>query len=241
MPLNSFVYCWTDKATSKLYVGFHKGNEDDGYICSSKNMLAEYNARPHDFSRQVMAKGTYDDCRAFEIAVIKAMLAGNVPCYNLNAGGAIVYTDEIRRKISATHKGKVISEEHREAIRKWNAEKRQPATEETREKIAEAKRGKKRKPFSDEWRANMSAGKIGKKKPEGFGAAVTARQLGVKRAPHTEKAKEKIRQSSASRKHTPETIEKLRVIKNNQSAETKAKISAAKKLWWAERRSQKCH
>lgn len=240
MPLSSFVYCWTDKATSKLYVGFHKGNEDDGYICSSKNMLAEYNARPHDFSRQVMAKGTYDDCRAFEIAVIKAMLAGNVPCYNLNAGGAIVYTDEIRRKISATHKGKVISEEHREAIRKWNAETRQPATEETKEKIAESKRGKKRKPFSDEWRANMSKVRIGIKRHE-VGKKISAVQLGKKRKPHTEETKALQRIASTGKKHTPETIEKLRAIKSNQSAETKAKISAAKKLWWAERRSQKCH
>lgn len=241
MPLNSFVYCWTDRATSKLYVGFHKGDEDDGYICSSKHMLAEYGNRPEDFSRQILAKGTYDDCRVFEIAVIKAMLAGNVPCYNLNAGGAILFTDEVRKRMSLKLKGKKITEEHKAAIRKWNAESRQPATEETREKIAEAKRGKKRKPFSDEWRANMSFSRSGKKKPEGFGAAVTARQLGTKRAPHTEEAKEKIRQANVGRKHAPETIEKLRSIKSNQSAETKAKISAAKKLWWAERRSQKCH
>ena len=240
MPLNSFVYCWTDKATSKLYVGFHKGNEDDGYVCSSKNMLAEYSARPHDFSRQILAKGTYNDCRVFEIAVIKAMFAGNVPCYNLNAGGAIVYTDEIRRKISATHKGKVISEEHREAIRKWNAETRQPATEETKEKIAESKRGKKRKPFSDEWRANMSKVRIGIKRPE-VGKKISAIQLGKKRKPHTEETKELQRIASTGKRHSPETIEKLRAIKSNQSAETKAKISAAKKLWWAERRSQKCH
>jgi hypothetical protein len=38
----AFVYCWTDKLHNKLYVGVHKGNVDDGYICSSKIMLKEY-------------------------------------------------------------------------------------------------------------------------------------------------------------------------------------------------------
>ena len=241
MPLNSFVYCWTDKATNKLYVGFHKGSVDDGYVCSSKHMMAEYELRPYDFSRQIVATGTYDDCREFEIALIKAMFSGKVPCYNLNAGGAVLHTDEIRKKISKTHKGKIISEAHKEAIRKWNAEVRQPATEETRRKIAESKLGKKRAPFSDEWKANMAASQIGKKRPEGFGAKISAIQLGKKRKPHTEETKERLRQTSTGKRHTPETIAKLKEIKSNQSAETRAKISAAKKLWWAERRSQKCH
>ena len=241
MPLNSFVYCWTDRATNKLYTGFHKGSVDDGYVCSSRHMLAEYALRPYDFSRQIIATGTYDDCRSLEVAIIKAMLAQGVPCYNLNAGGAIVYTDEIRRKISDTHKGKVITEKHKAAIRKWNIESRQPASEETRKKIAETKLGKKRKPFTEEARRNMSASRTGKKRPEGFGSLISKIQTGKKRSPHSDESKEKIRAANVGRKHSPETIEKLRAIKSSQSAETKAKISAAKKLWWAERRSQKCH
>jgi len=204
-------------------------------------MMAEYKLRPDDFSRQIVATGTYEDCRKFEIALIKAMFDGSVPCYNLNAGGAVLFTPEVRERMSKKLKGKNITEQHKEAIRKWNAEVRQPATEEARRKITESKLGKKRAPFSDKWRANMSASKVGKKRPEGFGAAVSARQLGTKRKPHTEETKERLRQTSIGKRHTPETIAKLKEIKSNQSAETRAKISAAKKLWWAKRRSQKCH
>ena len=124
MESNSFVYCWTDKATSKLYVGFHKGAIDDGYVCSSKYMLAA---------------------------------------------------------------------------------------------------------------------QIGKKRPEGFGAKISAIQLGKKRKPHTETTKERLRQASFGKKHTPETIAKLKDIKSNVSDETRKKISDAKKAYYAAKRNQKCH
>ena len=42
----AFVYCWTDNLTNILYVGSHKGTEDDGYVCSSKYMMKEYKSRP---------------------------------------------------------------------------------------------------------------------------------------------------------------------------------------------------
>ena len=72
-------------------------------------MKKEYAIRTHDFTRQVIANGTYDDCRTLEKKIILAMFTQNVPCYNLNAGGVIKFTPEIRAKISATHKGKIIS------------------------------------------------------------------------------------------------------------------------------------
>lgn len=231
--MNSFVYCWTDHSTKKLYVGFHKGNPDDGYVCSSKHMMKEYKQRPHDFTREVLTYNTYDVCRKFEAAVIRAMLAQNVPCYNLNVSGAIVYTPEIKAKISQTHKGKVISEAHKQAIKEWNATKRKPISEETRRKISEAKKGVKRGPFSEEWRRKISESGKGKKRPEGFGAAVTARQLGTKRGPLTAEQKEVQRRIHTGRKHSPETIAKLRAVKANVSEETKAKLSEAKKAYWA--------
>jgi hypothetical protein len=38
----SFVYCWSDQKTAKVYVGMHKGTVNDGYICSSKHMLKAF-------------------------------------------------------------------------------------------------------------------------------------------------------------------------------------------------------
>ena len=33
----AFVYRWTNVTLGSIYVGYHKGSQDDGYICSSKN------------------------------------------------------------------------------------------------------------------------------------------------------------------------------------------------------------
>ena len=234
--MDSFVYCWTDHSTNKLYVGMHKGHPEDGYVSSSKHMLKEYKQRPADFSREVLTRNTYDICRTFEIAIIRAMFAQNVPCYNLAAGKAILFTPEVRARMSQKLKGKVISKEHIAAIKEWNRTKRQPASEETREKLRQSKLGKKRGALSEEWRRKISEGGKGKKRPEGFGAAVTARQLGTKRKPLTEEQREVQRRVQTGRKHTPETIAKLKEIKANISEETRAKISAAKKAYWENKR-----
>lgn len=235
--MDAFVYCWTDHGTQKLYVGFHKGSPDDGYICSSKHMLKAYHERPQDFTREVLAQNTYDICRKFEAAVIRAMLSQGVPCYNLNVNGAVVYTPEIRAKISQTHKGKTISEAQKAAIREWSATKRQPVSEETREKLRQSKLGKKRGAFTEEWRNKISASNTGKKRPEGFGAAVSARQLGTKRKPLTEEQRETQRLAHLGRKHSEETLAKLRAAKANVSEETKRKISEAKKAYWAQKKA----
>lgn len=55
----AFLYCWTDLVNHKLYVGVHKGIQNDGYICSSKKMLEEYNKRQEDFKRKI-----YDSYKA---------------------------------------------------------------------------------------------------------------------------------------------------------------------------------
>lgn len=233
------MYCWTDHGTSKLYVGLHKGRPDDGYICSSKHMLRQYKQRPHDFTREILAINTYDVCRNFETSIIKAMFRQNVHCYNLNVAGAIIYTPEIRSKISQTHKGKVISSSHIEAIKEWNRTKRLPASEETKEKIRQAKLGKKRGPLPEEWRRKISEAGKGLKRPDGFGAAVSARQLGKKRSPLTEEQKEKQRVAQTGRKHSEETLIKLRAAKAKTSDETKAKMSEARKLYWARKRMEK--
>lgn len=235
--MDSFVYCWTDRGTSKLYVGFHKGSPDDGYVCSSKHMLKEYKQRPHEFTREVLTRNTYDICRNFEIAIIKAMFAQGVPCYNLNAGGAVLHTPEIRAKISQTHKGKTISEEHIAAIKEWNQTQRQPASEETRKKIRQSKLGKKRGAHTPEWREKIAAALRGKKRPEEIGKAISARQLGTKRKPLTEEQRETQRRVQTGRKHSPETIAKLKSIKANVSEETRAKLSAAKKAYWEKKRN----
>ena len=73
--MEAFVYCWTDKLTNKLYVGVHKGFYTDGYICSSKIMKLEYNKRPQDFSREIIASGIYKEMFNFEIKILQSINA----------------------------------------------------------------------------------------------------------------------------------------------------------------------
>lgn len=107
----AFVYCWTDHLTEKLYVGYHKGSVDDGYVSSSKKFLKEYNKRPGDFTRQIIAHGTVEDMQNFEIKILtSAKAAQNKNFYNRHNGGKNFYcnghTAETRSKMSKTWKNK---------------------------------------------------------------------------------------------------------------------------------------
>lgn len=108
--MEAFVYCWTDSDTNMIYVGSHKGADNDGYICSSKYMLEEYNKRPHAFSRQVIAHGNYDDVRALETAILKSANAkNNKAFYNRSNGSREFFTtkplcEETKKKLSKSVK-----------------------------------------------------------------------------------------------------------------------------------------
>ena len=88
----AFTYCWTDKKTQKLYIGVHKGEDSDGYICSCKIMLEEFSNRPHDFSRQIIARGNYEEMIVFETALLRSADAARNPLfYNGHNGDGNFY------------------------------------------------------------------------------------------------------------------------------------------------------
>ena len=111
--LDSFLYCWTDHKNKMLYVGIHKGSQHDGYICSSKLMMQEYKKRSSDFSRQIIATGTYSDMAKFETAILKSDNAGkNTNYYNRHTNNGKYYnlkhTEETKEKIGKAKQGKSI-------------------------------------------------------------------------------------------------------------------------------------
>jgi group I intron endonuclease len=127
----AFVYCWTDKRTNKLYVGSHKGLTDDGYICSSKYMLEEYNKRPKDFSRQIVAEGEYENIRILEekiLTTVNAKLDENF--YNMHNGDGKFYlkghTEKARKAISIANTGRIrqdLSERNKLGLTKEQIQK----------------------------------------------------------------------------------------------------------------------
>lgn len=114
-----FVYCLTQKSTGMLYVGVHKGTIDDGYICSSKLVMEQYNEC--DWSREIIAIGDYQDMINLETSILKSENAAKNPkYYNQHNGDGNFYckgvTKETRAKISKAHKGKKLSAAHRQKM-----------------------------------------------------------------------------------------------------------------------------
>lgn len=142
----AFTYCWTDKSTNKLYVGCHKGSQHDGYIASSKVFLEEYNSRPEDFSREILAEGLYSDMLKFETAILKAVDAKySNDYYNQHNGDGKFYrtvvTQETRNKLAAAQLGKKLSAERKQKISETMKTKRHSA--ETKAKMSANRKGKK--------------------------------------------------------------------------------------------------
>mgnify|MGYP000380334652 CR=1 FL=1 len=108
---DSFTYCWTDHKNKMLYVGIHKGSHNDGYICSSKTMKEEYKKRPEDFTRQILARGTYAEMCVFETTILKSVdCAKNKSFYNRHANNGKYYNRKClpmtAEKISKSNLGK---------------------------------------------------------------------------------------------------------------------------------------
>lgn len=158
--MEAFVYCWTDHKKNMLYIGSHKGDPGDGYVCSSKHMLKEYKKRPGDFTRQIIASGEWRDMLVFEGKILKFVGAKlDESFYNKHENDGLFFegwtagtmTKEHRhnmskaaskRKLSPEHKRKLNegrrnsknSQKHNEAIRQYNLGKN--LSEETKQKIS---------------------------------------------------------------------------------------------------------
>lgn len=165
---HGFTYCWSDKSTAKVYVGVHKGLPEDGYICSSKTMLAEFKKRPSDFSRQILFSGNFDDCARFEVAIIRALFkTDSKTYYNRSVGKKILFDDSIKKKISDKAKNRKLTKEHLQKMLNGRLGKPGPRkgvllSEEIKKKISEAKKGccghNAGRTFSDEVKKKMSEG-----------------------------------------------------------------------------------
>lgn len=173
----AFVYCWTDMKTSKLYVGWHKGSVDDGYVCSSKPMLEEYYMRPNDFKRQIIASGLSNDMIALESAILKTeKVSTNEQYYNMHNGNGLyrlgAHTEDTKRKISESLRGTKRPDLSRRNKTKLNPAKlglcsrsmknelnpmfNKTHTEESRIKMSQNRKGKGTQPKSEDTKRKMA-------------------------------------------------------------------------------------
>lgn len=204
METEAFTYYWYDRGADRHYIGYHKGNPDDGYVCSSKWMLEEYTQRPDDFHRTILFAGTADDARRFEHnRLVEADAMHSPNWYNQSNGGPDFvnkrHTPEARAKISAAQKGKNAG----------------PLSAAHRAKLSAAKKGRRRTP---EARAKISAGLTGLVITPETRAKIAASRMG--KPPW-----------NRGRRLSPETRAKMSVAATGRpkSPEHRAKISAALK------------
>lgn len=147
--MEAFLYCWTDRQTDRLYIGAHKGSEDDGYISSSKVFNEQYQSRPQDFTRQIIAHGSQQDILHLESQVLLSVgAAQSDDFYNRSNGNGNFYhtehTAETKAKMSRTWKRKgVFNVNQPKAVDTWRGSSH---TDEARLKmsVAQAKHSESR-------------------------------------------------------------------------------------------------
>jgi hypothetical protein len=153
MTYEAFVYCWTDTANQKLYVGSHKGKIDDGYICSSKIMKEEYVKRPNDFVRQIVATGKLIDIRKLESKILQSVNARtDSNFYNKHENDGFYFDGWKKGEMSLEHRKKLS-----------DAASRRIRTDDHIEKLHE---GRKNSKNSAEHKAALIASRVGSKHTE---------------------------------------------------------------------------
>lgn len=103
---DSFVYRWFNNINQKSYIGYHKGTETDGYVCSSSSELfwEDFNNSNFIWKREILFRGSQNECVLKEIETIQKYGLQNL--YNLSCGNGIFFNDEVRKKMSENHHSK---------------------------------------------------------------------------------------------------------------------------------------
>ena len=204
--MDSFVYRWTNKTLNKIYIGFHKGTEDDGYICSSasEKFWNDFNNTDYIWQREILYKGTMKECQEVENRMLLDLDITSENVYNQRNNLMFNLDDEVRIKLSNAAKKRNQDPEyieklrqasknlwkdpaHRERIKQTHTGK--SVTEQTKDKIRSAR---KKQVITKESRLK-SADTI-KSKPNIKCPYCNAegRYLGSMRKKHFENCKEKI-------------------------------------------------
>jgi hypothetical protein len=149
--MEAFVYVWNNLTDNKKYIGYHKGDKDDGYISSSSSKLFwdDFNDNDKKWDRGIVFEGTATDSLQYEQDLLKQIDLKSSEYYNNARGAEIIFTDEVREKIRQHHTGGS------------SGMKGKKHSEETKLKIKQAL---KNIAHDDEWNKKVSAALLGKKK-----------------------------------------------------------------------------
>ncbi len=148
MKDEAFVYEWINLTNGKSYIGYHKGNINDGYIASSHNQdfWDDFNNSEMKWERKIITEGTKDICLQIEQRILKEIDLRNEKYYNNARGSEIIFTKNVLDKMSNSHKKRweIMSDEKKiEHAKKISESKKGiPRSEETKNKLSELLKGK---------------------------------------------------------------------------------------------------
>ena len=172
---NSFVYRWVNKTKGKVYLGYHKGTLDDGYICSSKSKQFWKDWETDEWVREILFEGNQEECVNKESELLKNL---DNTYYNMSINGKIIFTEEVRQKMRKPKKD--TSKMGKPRFGKDNSFYGKKHSEETKQKMSDSakKRGATNRGFkqSDEAKRKMSDAKKGKPWTEARRQAHNARK-----------------------------------------------------------------
>ena len=157
---DTFGYQWVRKSTGEFYRGIHTGSVHDNYAGSGAVFKKKYGGQtktkskdPDDWVRDVLFLGTREECLLWESLVVTERELTNPKCLNQMTGGrdTVVFSDEVKDKISKANSGKKRSIEHVKALKESRLGK--PISDDHKAKIAEANR---KRVWSEESRRKLA-------------------------------------------------------------------------------------
>jgi hypothetical protein len=101
--MDSFVYRWTNLTLNKIYIGWHKGAEDDGYVCSSASgqFWNDYNNSFYRWQREILFRGTMPECQLLESQILDSLDITSDNIYNNRNNIMFNLDEEVRAKLKA--------------------------------------------------------------------------------------------------------------------------------------------
>ena len=248
-----YVYKITNTVNNKAYIGISIHEPEKRrirqHLSGSKegNRLIARAIKKYGkdaFTYEILEANVFDEFLPdLEVAYIANFNTVAPHGYNLTSGGEhAIPSEETRRKMSESLKGRTLSEEHRRKIsdagknrsaethRKISEANKNPSAE-TRRKISDALKGK---PRSAETRRKLSEANKGKKHSEETRRKLSEAHKGEKNhnfgKPMSAEQKRKISEANKGKKRTAEQRRKISDANKGKkhSAEARRKISDAK-------------
>jgi len=227
MKNEAFVYKWVNLSNGKFYIGYHKGNINDGYISSShnKSFWEDFYNPEMIWKRELLFFGDKKDCLTEEQRLLTNLDLSQENIYNNCRGAQLIFTNDVIKKMSESAK------------KRWN-NMSEDEKKIRNNKISKSKLGIKRTNEVKQKISNFFTGKsfierFGKEKALEICKKISDSNRGKNY--HTEewkkKLSEKMKNNDYGKYQTSVSLEKKRnsFLTNNpgknKSDETKQKIS----------------